>query len=222
MRKCPQCGSTRAGPSHRGAFERWAALALARPYRCRKCNHRFWGPDLPAPTPTGLIAALAPLLLALAVVGFIAIYMVRLPYAREIEAPAGRSAGAFEPPRTEQREPAPATAAPAAAQRAFGGFRTVSFDDERVALEIRTGGPPPVHRLFFRARPARWVVDLPGDWTLGGATSAFLNHPRVKAVSAGRYGDGLRVVLELGPVRGGEPELEAIAEGLRVTFGPGR
>jgi len=212
MRSCPRCGADQVRPSHRRGAERWLAVAWLRPYRCRRCRRRFWG-SLPGPLTVRERRVLTAAGVAVAVFLLAALYLLLLPYGREVA-----EVGAVAPPASEPATEATAAAPAPPPGRLFGGVDAEPFDGG-VRIVLRTGTPPASWASAFLADPPRYAVEIPGRWRLPGTAAPLeLDHPLVRTVRVDRHPDLLRAVLVLGSLRGPEPEIEPTRDGLVVTL----
>lgn len=114
MRKCPQCGHTRARFSHRNLFEKLVGWVLQwRPYRCNACMRRFWWfawkrRELERHRNTLVLVGVA---LAVLIGGFV--YMKTLPYETELPREPGVRPAPSAEVAAETTEENSATALPA-------------------------------------------------------------------------------------------------------------
>jgi hypothetical protein len=146
-----------------------------------------------------------------------ALYLLFLPYGREV-AEVGAVAPPAPEPAAEEPAATAATASSSPTGRLFGGVDAEPFDGG-VRVELRTGTPPASWASAFLADPPRYAVEIPGRWRLPGTAAPLeLDHPLVRTVRVDRHPDLLRAVFVLGPLRGPEPEIEATDGGLLVTF----
>ncbi len=231
MKKCPQCGSRHARFSRRTEPERWLGFLLLRPFRCPNCRRRFWWFE-PVVLTSRDFKAFVYVVSAAAVVGVVALYMARLPYARDAEAGGDRRETTETPAIGEPDEASELAAAllatklsagenrprPPGSAHSFGGVTVSQRTDNLIELKIDVGARRGRTSRFFLARPPRYAIELEGRWVPVATSSTFLNHPLARKVASEVTDDVVRVIIELGPERGSEPQVEEVADGLIVTF----
>lgn len=231
-RACPQCGRSSLKRRARLTWERVLCAVTTpafkiRPYQCTQCHHRNWElvrwaqplDLLRNPAVMGA-SAVAGLIVACLVVWTQPDWVLpqnasasSMKLREPVEIPI-RLTDLVEPtaPARSASKVLPATVLESATLHTLGGRRALLLRDNGTLREYNT--------WMQQSSRERFVIDLPGAWTLGTAVPGSMNLKGTHAdrINISAYPEHLRVSIRMRPGAEGLPQVVETSSGLNILL----